>query len=394
MAWENIVRQPNYGNAESALVGSILGTQRLGTGFQQLGDMIQKRARNKATRELLMDMDTFDRTKSLPEQQNAIGQLIGNKFTGDAMLSPTEQLGLQKQLLEPSIKQQGFNLDSRKLDLTQQDLLNTKNYRDALLGSKAVTQPKTGQTLGYDPITGQYSKQIFQGINPNVTGGSGGVNLNKLVKVSGRDGSGIEKDKYVPLYIKDDKGNVIINPETETTKAPNLSLQDKDFIDNFGRVGRDLNRMAIATEDPNFEGAVGPFDELYNEYVGKWYKSADHQLKSEIDANSASISAGIVKEFGSNPSNIDLAQVMKQVPESGNTEAIFKDKLARFSAVYSTSQAREFNRIANSNPEAILGLVERMKQDTSLIPVGYQLDDGKDENGVQVRPPKLIVEGN
>jgi hypothetical protein len=298
--------------------------------------------------------------------------------------TPQEALGLMKERVSPMLSDIGIGQKNRALDQTNKAL----GLQELGLMAKTATQPKTGYTKSFDVDTGTYSTPVFEGLTPEqLRKSSGKVDT---ITFTGRDGAGREVTYVAP---KNADGTVDVSKsQVLATKAPNLSEQDKKFLDNFGRVGTDIRNAAKIASGDKFSGAVGPFDSLYNEYVGRFYKSADHQEKAKLDALSASISAGIVKEFGANPSNLDLQKVMQQVPETGDTEAIFRDKLARFSSVYNTAQAREFNRIANSNPEAVYPLIERMRNDTSLIPVGYVLDDGRDENGNIVSTPKLVPE--
>jgi hypothetical protein len=347
MAWDTIVKQPNISGTAPFLGLSAMnqGFQNLGQSFNQLGGIIEKRARNNAMRELFefsKGLDYQDPMRATEATQSKIGQL----FTGDAQLSPMEQIGLSRAITEPLYAERGYQT-GREDTRFNQGLNTLKTLGN--LSAKTVTQPKTGETRGYNPYTGTYDRDIYEGIDSGATTADGGsINSKDIVlkEITYKDGSGNTIKKQVPvnkttgnIVQKDAQGNLIdTGKQAVTSERKTISQADKDSATAFKTAQDNISQIEkLYTPD-----IVGPVDNALSwiaNTTGTAQRGGDaernYQLNQEIQNLKANLTAALIKGV---PSDRDLQMIEDMLPSTGDSQEVFKAKLGRIKNILSRQQ--------------------------------------------------------
>jgi len=356
MAWESIVRPPKIGendilgllsmqnNALDRIQGGMQG------GVNQYSSIIEQRAKNNALKELINDMDSFDRTRGLGEQQNALMQLVGDKFRGDARMSAAEQLGLTNALLDPSIKQKDFDLQDRELGIK-----DTSNALKLL-----------GLQQDYSLAKEKMNQAQQQAMKP------------KYEKVTTRDGLGREETKLVPTV----NGKVVGEGEVIAKKSPVLNQDDKAFLDDFSQSDLQLNVLED-TLQPTPEGvedkySIWGFLNAPASWIGAKFGSPEGQEYEKVAQQLSNMQLASQNLIKGVPSDRETAILKQSIPSITDDEDVAYEKLQKWKQAFSNKTAQRLNRIAQSNPESTANIFRNMAQGKIKIPTGWKLQQNQE----------------
>jgi len=297
------------------------------------------------------------------EYSMSVKQKMGEIHDMDPMVA----LGLSQKITQPYREQSNADrLFGLQTDTLEEKVTQNKhsNQRDT------VTNPNTGETFSYNPKSGKYDKKVFTG----TSGNDANIKGNRTVAVPSRDGLGNESTKHVLQFIRDENGNVIVNPELNSgTKSPILSQQDKAFVDNFNATTKDLQDVDAIISDPKSSGAFGPIDS-YSAAAGAKIGTDEGNIYTDFNAIRSKLVTSLTEQLAGTLSDKDMGLLLDQLPKSGDTYKQAQRKWANFKQRYSAMREDRKGRLSKSNPEAISGINDSSVPTIVTAPDGVEYE--------------------
>jgi len=299
------------------------------TGFNQFTDVVNKVAdakKQSAINALVANQDTTDPYRAQSELFGSLTQIDG--------VNATEALGLSNAVVMPAIAKQA------------KDRAEFVSDRD--FGSKTVAGG-TGQVWGMDPETGKYNIKIG---DPKPVDGSKFLTTRDVKYTDPVDGT-----ESVRTYSIDKRNPNVdlvtgLNIPTQV-KYQQVSQQDKDRYDSL------RGTMFLLKQTPGQEGV--PFDpgtvgnaDRFSAWLDNvsGFGWSDDTEQTIINSGRWNILGGqLVKQmYGGNASDADRDSVFQYVPQSGDSEKVYKAKSKEFSKLMANNYSTFKDRMDRSNP--------------------------------------------
>jgi len=358
MPFNYATQAPTFQIANQQLIDSASKTpfSIAGNAMNQLNDDIQNRVfADKAQKANSLDElrglynpQTKESQAVLANQSSLLNQLGQEQNRADLLDLQKDKFGLSKNTLNEKIR---HNKKSEELAGTKSDKFSIK--QNPVTGGFTVLNEKTGEFTEHGGNG--------NGINPAY------IQLKSVETIDSNGNKVIRQVPFnklsgLPAFAQgtDGTGDNTISSTGVGHKRPIVTQKDKDFVDNFGSLNEDfkaLDDILNFEKHPDNKSLFGAVDGLWGDTVGKFAQTDDYKKQAMIDAMGSGMINKVIKQLGSNPSDVDFNAMKAQIPDKYDAPSVAKEKYLRFKKLYQEAVDRQLKRLKKSNPEYVSSLV-------------------------------------